>query len=129
MRLVGLSYLKPGSVLARDVHGGANGTIPLLRRGVVLNRNFIDRLDEAGIFSVYIDDALGEGIEITPLISEQTRHMAADSLGAVFKEIRDGETATQPMGEETLGRMTAIVELLAKEIANSKDAAVAINNL
>ncbi|HWB22738.1 MAG TPA: HD-GYP domain-containing protein [Gaiellaceae bacterium] len=129
MRLVGLSYLKPGTVLARDIYGGSNGTIPLLRRGVVLNHSFIERLDEAGIFSVYIDDALGDGIEITPLISEQTRHMAADSLGAVFKEIRAGETAAQPMAEETLGRMTAIVELLAAEIANSKDAAVAINNL
>jgi HD-GYP domain-containing protein (c-di-GMP phosphodiesterase class II) len=129
MRLVGLSYLEPGSVLARDVLGGQNGTIPLLRSGVVLSRHFITRLEQAGIYSVYVDDALGEGIDVTPIISAETRSMAAESLGAVFKEIRAGETAAQPIGEATLNRMAAVVALIAAEIADSKDAAVAIHSL
>jgi HD-GYP domain-containing protein (c-di-GMP phosphodiesterase class II) len=129
MRLVGLSYLKPGAVLGRDVLGGHTGNIPLLRRGVVLNRHFIERLERAGIYTVYVDDELGAGIEVTPLVSEEARALAADSLGAVFKEMRAGETAAQPMGEETLVRMTEVVQLLATEIANSRDAAAAIQNL
>lgn len=129
MRLVGLSYLEPGSVLARDVRGGKNGTIPLLRKGVILTPDFIDRLERAGIYGVYIDDALGAGIEITPLISEESRSLAADSLGAVFKEMRKGDTAVQPMNERTISQMTAVVQLLAHEISNSRDAAVAIHNL
>jgi HD-GYP domain-containing protein (c-di-GMP phosphodiesterase class II) len=116
-------------VLARDVFGGRNGTIPLLRSGVVLNRHFIDRLELAGIYTVFIDDEISAGIEITPIISEETRSLAADSLGAVFKEMRSGETAAQPIGAATLSQMTAVVELLAAEIANSRDAAVAIQNL
>jgi HD-GYP domain-containing protein (c-di-GMP phosphodiesterase class II) len=129
MRLVGLSYLRPGSVLAKDVLGGANGTIPLLRSGVVMNERFIDRLERAGIYTVYIDDELGQGIEVTPLVSEQTRSLAADSLGAIFAEMRAGESAAQPMDPDTLATLTSVVHLLAAEIGNSKDAAVAIQNL
>lgn len=129
MRLVGLSYLKPGTILAQDVLGGQNGTIPLLRKGVMLTRDFIDRLERAGIYTVYIDDGLSAGIEVTPLVSEGTRAHAADSLGEVFQELRSSETAAQHIGEETLIRMTAIVKLLAAEIANSRDAAFAIQSL
>ncbi len=129
MRLVGLSYLEPGSILARDVCGGKNGTIPLLRSGVVLTPDFIHRLEEAGIYGVYIDDALSAGITVTPLISDEARSLAANSLGAVFKEIGRGESAAQPMNERMLSQMTAVVQQLADEIAQSRDAAVAIHNL
>jgi HD-GYP domain-containing protein (c-di-GMP phosphodiesterase class II) len=129
MRLVGLSYIQPGSVLARDVLAGTNGTIPLLRRGVTLSRDFIDRLESAGIYTVYVDDEFSQGIEVTPLISEKTRSLAANSLGAVFKEIRKGESAAQPLDEQTLTEITSVVRLIAAAIADSRDAVVAIQSL
>jgi HD-GYP domain-containing protein (c-di-GMP phosphodiesterase class II) len=129
VRLVGLSYIKPGSVLARDVLAGTNGTIPLLRRGVVLTHDFIDRLEAAGIYTIYVDDEFSEGIEVTPLISEKTRRLAADSLGKVFKEIRKGNSAAQPLDEATVSEITAVVRLIAGAIADSRDAVVAIQSL
>lgn len=129
MRLVGLSYIKPGSVLARDVLAGTNGSIPLLRRGVVLNKSFIDRLESAGIYTVYVDDEFSEGIEVTPLISEKTRSLAANSLGAVFKKIRKGTSAAQPLDESMVIEITSVVRLIAAAISESRDAVVAIQSL
>jgi HD-GYP domain-containing protein (c-di-GMP phosphodiesterase class II) len=129
MRLVGTDHLEPGAVLARDVLAGKNGSVSLLRRGIVLDRRFIGGLQRAGIHAVYVDDELGRGIEVSPLLSEQTRSLAADALAAAFEQTGSGNRPTQALSDETLGQMAAVVELLVAEVAQCGDAVVALHDL
>jgi hypothetical protein len=64
MRLVATRRLSPGSRLGRDVPARNGGPVPLLRAGVALSERHRDALLAAGINAVYVDDGIGEGIEV-----------------------------------------------------------------
>ena len=129
MRLVRVGELETGAVLGRDVLVGRNGRVPLLRHGATLERRYIGRLEETGIRSVYVDDELGEGIEVTPLLSEETRSFVADALEAVFERAGSGRNGTRELSGETLSQMASLVQRLALEVADCPDATGALQDL
>lgn len=78
MRLVSVHNLKPGMKLGITIYDSKG--YALLSAGTVLNQSFIERLRSLGIAQVYIDDVLGEGIEIKELISS---HLKLDLIRLV----------------------------------------------
>ncbi len=72
MRRVSIRYLQPGMTVARTIYSN-NGKV-LLAEGMRITQNYIERLTEMGIASVYINDGLFNGIENIPdVVSEQNR--------------------------------------------------------
>lgn len=132
MRLVGLRRVVPGSVLARDVQTG-HGRAPLLVRGIVLDERKLGALERAGIHAVYIDDALGQGIEVPQALSDETHLRATAALGTAFDRIRGPErTEAAPppaISMEALGELREVARLIADEIAGCGDAIFALQDL
>ena len=84
MRLISSRKIRDGVELARDVVAGPPGTAPLLRAGVRLSARYAELLPKSGIGSVWIEDDLGESIDITEPLTAATRAKVHQATGAAL---------------------------------------------
>jgi HD-GYP domain-containing protein (c-di-GMP phosphodiesterase class II) len=130
MRLIRLSSLTDGMVLARDLRTGRAGEAPLLRAGVRLSASYIRRLHMSGFHTVWIDDELLGDIEpMQPLDAEM--RMAAEvavheSFESTTRVLAAGGTALPPY---ELERLTRTVSQIASSLADVPEAALALDDL
>src|SRR6266404_4288238 len=129
MRLVGINRVAPGAVLGRDVVTGQHGSVPLLTKGMTVEQRFIEALRAAGINAVYVEDSLGEGIEVHPALSEQARSVALEGLERAFGRARRGAESGDVLPDATIGELSSIVELIAEAVAACGDAVLALQDL
>jgi len=88
MRALSIDKIKAGMKVGRTIYS-ASGKV-LLTAGMVLTDNYIKRLRELEIMSLYIvDDQLGE-VEIDDIISEQTRREALLATREAMNVIKAG---------------------------------------
>lgn len=92
MRLISVDHVKPHMLLARNIYD-AQGRI-LLAKGVILSDNFIQRLKNLGIFSLYVDDGNTSGIEIEDVVAEKTRVEAVQATREAIAQIKTGAIVT-----------------------------------
>lgn len=122
MRLVATRRLSSGSRLGRDVPAPHGGPVPLLREGVLISNRHREALLAAGINAVYVDDGIGEGIEVPQALTEETRQEARSALGRALADapamVADGRALE--MG--TVIELERIATLIASEVADSGDA-------
>lgn len=129
MRLVMTRRLELGTVLAADVLTGQHGT-PLLRKGTILNGGYRDSLIRAGINAVYVDDALGAGIEVPQILSERTRQEATASLAQAFRaapSVFGGDKAQ--MAPALVDELVRIAGVIGDEVSGCGDAVLALADL
>lgn len=84
--------LTPGMIIARNIYS-SDGRI-LLHAGIELNENYINRLQNLGIGSVYIKDEFDDEI-ITPIrepVSEQTRTETVKEVKNAFEAIEQSRS-------------------------------------
>ncbi len=130
MRLIRLSSLTDGMVLARDLRTGRPGELPLLRAGVRLSSSFAARLQASGINAVWIEDDLSRGIQpLSPL--DPTERIAAEnavseSFDRTTRVLGSGGTA---MPARDLDRLTRTVSGIATSLADVPEAALALDDL
>ncbi|MGH2943858.1 MAG: HD-GYP domain-containing protein [Solirubrobacteraceae bacterium] len=130
MRLIRLSSLTDGMVLARDIRTGRPGEHPLLRAGVRLSESYAARLRAIGIHTVWIDDDLSRGIEPLPPLDPEERMAAetavAESFDRTARALSTGGTAMQHLDFE---RLTTTVSRIATSLADAPEAALALGDL
>jgi HD-GYP domain-containing protein (c-di-GMP phosphodiesterase class II) len=116
-------------VLARDVHSGVRGQLPLVRAGVVLDGRSREGLIAAGINAVYIDDEFGAGIDVQPLLSPGTRDAA---MGAVVRAFADASARVVDDGKVSSSvalELAGAVQLVVDELAGADHAVLALADL
>lgn len=105
MRILPISRVVPGSVLAESVYSSQDGVRQaLLSRGVSLDQQMLTALERVGVFAVYVEDELSEGIKPVPPIAEETRHETVAVLTDVFSTAKDGRTTKVPPGRWSSSR-------------------------
>ncbi|AFQ45036.1 HD-GYP domain-containing protein [Desulfosporosinus meridiei] len=87
MREISVQRLKEGDVLAKEIYS-SSGKI-LLGKGVVLKPQFIYRLKQMEMYSVYIEDDLTSDIIIEDVISDKHRFEAMRAIEKSCKTIQD----------------------------------------
>src|SRR5262249_51057092 len=122
MRLVATHRLEPDMVLGRDVVTGVHGNIPLLRAGVTLREEYQQALRDAGINAVYVDDGLGDGITVSPSLSEKTREIATKALVRSFADVPALAAGGGTLSEEAVEELAKVAELISRELTDSEDA-------
>lgn len=89
MRIVSVSSLKGYEILGRQIYDELGRV--LLNVGVALKPNYIEKIKELGIHSVYIDDEISKNLIIEETISEKTRQMSKMAVKEmVGKYCREG---------------------------------------
>jgi HD-GYP domain-containing protein (c-di-GMP phosphodiesterase class II) len=129
MRLVGTNRIVEGTVLARDVLTGRHGNVPLLAKGTVLEAKYLAALQRMGIRAVYVDDALGSGIEPESALSEETRVTATAALENAFEHASAALAVGDDLHDGAVDDLGAIARLIADEIALCGDAVLALQDL
>src|SRR3954470_19564733 len=129
MRLVATRRLETGARLGRDVHTGSADGIPLLRAGVEITESYRESLLSAGINAVYVDDEFSAGINVEPVLREQTRREAVGALGKAFAEAPAAVEQGKPLSPKAIADLTKIAQLIAADVASAGDAALALNDL
>ncbi len=81
MRLVPTNCIKEDSFLAHDLIGKDGRH--LLRKGVVLNKSLIKRIEDNGIYTVYINDEYSDN-EIEDVLKPELRNTAVKSIKDTF---------------------------------------------
>jgi HD-GYP domain len=87
-----IQNVKENMQVARNIYS-ADGQI-LLAEGVSLTANYINRLQELGIMSLYITDQLIGKVEVDDLVRIQTRIEAMKAVKEVMRNIRDGRSVS-----------------------------------
>jgi hypothetical protein len=116
MRLVPTKRLEIGVRLGRDVLTGRAGDVPLLRKGTTVSERYRDALLRAGVFAVYVDDELGEGIEIEQGVSDEVRYEANAVLARTFDEVPALAAAGAPLPDATLEDLGRVAQLIAEDL-------------
>ena len=78
MRLVNISYVKEGSVLARHIRN-SDGKV-LLGQGIVLSSKYLTKLRYLGFDMVFVQDEKFNDVVIDPLISDKTKEIVYDTI-------------------------------------------------
>ena len=129
MRLVAITRLADGARIGRDVHTGIPGQAPLLRRGSLYRAAYTDSLSRRGIRAVYVDDELGEGIDVPEALTDHTRREAENALTRAFEGVPGAFASGKPLPDKAMSDLRRIVQLIADEVADSGDAVLALADL
>jgi HD-GYP domain-containing protein (c-di-GMP phosphodiesterase class II) len=121
--------VEAGTVLGADVMDGRPSAIPLLRAGVKLTERHLKSLLGAGVHAVYVDDALSEGIEVRQVLDPETRHRATQAVSRAMDGCRDAMAAGHGLPESVLSDLQKVAEMIAHDIAENADMAVALDDL
>ncbi|MEA2426622.1 MAG: hypothetical protein QOF37_250 [Thermoleophilaceae bacterium] len=116
-------------MLGRDVSSGRADGMPLLRAGTGLTPGFKDALTRAGVHAVYIEDEASCGIDPRPLLSDETRAVAAAAVGHAFETAKEALATGVPLDAGTVDQLEKIARRMAEEVAGADDAALAIADL
>jgi HD-GYP domain-containing protein (c-di-GMP phosphodiesterase class II) len=116
MRLVTLEKLSPGSVLGEDLHVPGTDGPPLLRRGVTLNDRYVGALQSKGILSVWIDDALSEGVIPERVLSSDTERRAIRAVGAALTDAGTALAGGRGLSARAVEDLSDVATLIAQEV-------------
>jgi len=118
MRYVPVQSIKENSILKKTVFG-PNGNI-LLKKGIILDKYFINKLKNLGINGVYIEDELSKGIEIKNIISEELRHEAIKSVQETFIFAQKNSVSDKEL-DESNKKIENITKNIVDEILSSQE--------
>jgi HD-GYP domain-containing protein (c-di-GMP phosphodiesterase class II) len=129
MRLMATRRLEPGVVLGRDVMDGRSAHIPLLRKGVKVTDRHREALLAAGVNAVYVDDELGEGIEVKQAVDPETRRRAAVAVSRAFDGCKESLSNGNGVPETVVRDLQKVAEMIARDIEENADMALALDDL
>jgi HD-GYP domain-containing protein (c-di-GMP phosphodiesterase class II) len=129
VRLIPSRQIRDGFQLARDVVAGPPGSVPLLRRGVRLCERYAELLPRAGVGSVWIEDELGEGIDIVEPLSPETRAKVHHATGVALKSAGQALRTGSGLTYEVVDSLTDVVTQMVDDLLDCPDAALALDDL
>lgn len=125
MRLVHLSRIKPGMVIARAVYG-PNGQ-KLITEGAELKDNHLRYLRQSGISQIYVQDTMTEDVVIEDIVAETTRlEVRTAAKDIIMKSNGTGATGNNGLIEDRVGTS---VDHLFNELADNPNAVVSLADI
>lgn len=124
MRLVPVSSLPENATLGQDVHVPGSDGPPLLRRGVTLSPGYVRALAGKGVVSVWIEDALSEGVMPVRAISPETQRKAIAAVGNALGEATEALANGRGLSPKAVDELQDVAQLIALEVHSAPDVAL-----
>jgi HD-GYP domain-containing protein (c-di-GMP phosphodiesterase class II) len=128
MRLTQVSRAT-GLTLARDVPASDASGIPLLRSGAVVTEAYQRSLADIGINAIWVDDALGSGIEPEELVTPAVRREAAARVQEGMARAATAVASGRGVPAAAIGDLQSVVKQLAAAVAGNPGAALVLSDL
>jgi len=117
MRLKSIEYVQQGDVLGKAVYDDKCQL--LLAKNVMLTDNYIERLQRANIYCVYIEDELSEGIETEIVIPDDLKLKSINAVQKVFNENKNKKNIK--LSESKIEEITDIIKEMLDVIFLNQD--------
>jgi HD-GYP domain-containing protein (c-di-GMP phosphodiesterase class II) len=115
--------------LGRPVYSCSSGArLPLLQPHALVTERVKSGLMRAGVFAVYVEDGLSEGITPAEPISAELRDRAMRTLGETFAAVATKGSATRIPGED-LDRLEGVVRAILRELRAHGEAVSSLMDL
>ena len=120
MQRISVTRLSPGMIVARSVYD-ADGRV-LIASEIELRKNYIERLIELGIGSIYVQaDALPQ-VDIPEVVKEETRMKAIHTVKSSFQNF-------QTTKRIDLKQFTAVAASIVEDIIGNRDTLVHLTDI
>ncbi len=129
MRLIPSRKIRDGVELARDVVNGPPGTAPLLRAGVKLSARYATLLPKAGVGSVWIEDELGESIDVVEPLTPETRAKVHRATGNAISAAGSALRSGSGMPSAVVDSLADVASAMVDDLLDCPDAALALDDL
>jgi HD-GYP domain-containing protein (c-di-GMP phosphodiesterase class II) len=129
MRLIPCRKISDGVELARDVVVGPPGTTPLLRAGVRLSERYAQLLPRSGVASVWIEDDLGDAIDIVEPLAADTRAKLHRATGAAIEAARSALREGSGMPAPAIDALADVAATMVGDLLDCPDAALSLDDL
>lgn len=120
MRIISVSKLKGDELLAKTIFDSENRV--LLAAGCKIRTNYIPRMLELGICSVYVQDEISDDIVIEDFISEQTRQRSRKEV----KKLLEGYIVSK---KTDLSCVTACADNIIEDLLAKKEVSINVFDL
>ncbi len=108
---------------------GPPGTAPLLRAGVKLSRRYAILLPRAGVGSVWIEDELGEAIDVVEPLTPETRAKVHRVTGAALSAAGAALHSGAGMSTSVVESLADVASAMVGDLLDCPDAALALEDL
>jgi HD-GYP domain-containing protein (c-di-GMP phosphodiesterase class II) len=129
VRLISSRKIRDGVELARDVVAGPPGTAPLLRAGVKLSSRYALLLPKSGVGSVWIEDDLGEAIDIHEPLTPETRAKVHKATGAALSAAGAALRSGSGMPSAIVESLNDVAGAMVDDLLDCPEAALALDDL
>jgi HD-GYP domain-containing protein (c-di-GMP phosphodiesterase class II) len=129
MRLIPTSRVSEGAALGRDVLVGRADGVPLLRAGAKITSRYRDKLIEAGVNAIYVQDEESEGIVPEPIVGDETRAIATRAVAGAYAGAKEAVASGRPIGAKEIDALADVIERILLEIQESGGVALALADL
>lgn len=128
MLLLPLQQCQPGMRLGKPIFND-EGLI-LLNEGMELTPTILQRLEQYGIYHVYIEDARTEDIESRDVVSPEIRARAVVEVRSAFVKLMESSFRKKSAHDLQLGRtLKPVVDDLLDDITSNADAMMMLANI
>jgi HD-GYP domain-containing protein (c-di-GMP phosphodiesterase class II) len=129
VRLIPCRKIREGAELARDIVTGPPGTAPLLRAGVRLSERYAILLPRAGIGSVWIEDDLGESIDVVEPLSPETRAQVHRATSKAIDAANGALRSGSGMPAAIMSSLADVAAGMVRDLLDAPDAALSLEDL
>lgn len=119
MRLISTSQVKPDMVLARPIY---NDGCLILANGTNNLERYIRSLNRMGIYEIYIEDEISEGIDVPDAITIKTRNICKQIIRNTLRDFTK-------KGNLQVDDIESTIDLVIKEILENKEVLISLNDI
>lgn len=128
MRKVNIQHVQPGSRLARPIFNDIGNV--LLGEGSQLSERLISRLEQMGIYSVYIQDEWTAGIDPESFIDDKNKQHAMEVVQETVNVLVDqNKIRTKSITPELTRQFSTVTENILQDIQQNQGILVALNDI
>lgn len=118
MRFVPISSLIEGMVCGKSLYDVSQQL--LLRKGTVIQKGYIKRIEELGYQGIYIEDELSKDIEVKDVISDELRMSAIKAVKDICIYAEQPKAAKAQL-DEKVNNTKLLISHIVEQILESKD--------
>lgn len=112
MRFISRYCVKEGMTLDKSIYNG-NGDL-LLRKGSIINSNYMEKINSIGLSGIYINDELSRDLIMENIVNEEVRNEAKKGVKKVFSVVSDNEDT-----DESLQNVIKVMGDIIEDILNN----------
>jgi HD-GYP domain-containing protein (c-di-GMP phosphodiesterase class II) len=120
MQKIAVKDLTPGMVAAKSIYN-ADGRM-LLAEGATFTKHYIKRLQEIGVWVVYIQNPLAASIDVPDILAEETRVKAISTVKEAFEGFRNTKKID-------MGQFKQLTESIVDEVIRNPNAVFHLNDI